>query len=293
MTRGISILLPVYNNVCSQLVKNLHEQAESILGLEYEIVIVDDGSTDEQCTKENATLADMENCRYIVLKENMGRARVRNYLASQARYPWMIFLDSDVLLPDMFLSKYLDRMDESVGVICGGTDIIEDVSLAKHNLRCKYESSALKKHSAKQRNIHPYHSFATANFAINKKVMEHCHFDERFVEYGYEDVLFGKALAEHSVPIEHIDNPVILHTFDNNDVYLKKVETAMRTLHTFRDDLCGYSPILAKAQNSVCVCLMRLWHTVFGRAERKNLIGTCPYLPFLNLYKFGYYLNLA
>ena len=43
-------------------------------------------------------------------------------------------------------------------------------------------------------------------------MMEHS-FDENFVQYGYEDVLFGKSLAMDHVAITHIDNPITLDFF--------------------------------------------------------------------------------
>ena len=42
----ISILIPVYNNSCDRLVSDLHKQAEA-LGIEFEIIVMDDCSTDD------------------------------------------------------------------------------------------------------------------------------------------------------------------------------------------------------------------------------------------------------
>ena len=46
MKNDLSILIPTYNDACTQLVSDLQRQAER-LGMErYEIVVADDGSTD-------------------------------------------------------------------------------------------------------------------------------------------------------------------------------------------------------------------------------------------------------
>ena len=46
MIQELSILIPVYNDDATMLVKSLSKQAQAISGLCYEIVVFDDGSTD-------------------------------------------------------------------------------------------------------------------------------------------------------------------------------------------------------------------------------------------------------
>ena len=41
----LSILIPVYNDEATSLVKSLHKQAQAVSGLCYEIIVFDDGST--------------------------------------------------------------------------------------------------------------------------------------------------------------------------------------------------------------------------------------------------------
>lgn len=43
----LSILIPVYNDEATSLVKSLHKQAQAISGLCYEIIVFDDGSTNK------------------------------------------------------------------------------------------------------------------------------------------------------------------------------------------------------------------------------------------------------
>lgn len=47
MINELSILIPVYNDNATALVRVLQAQAEAVDGLEYEILAVDDGSTNE------------------------------------------------------------------------------------------------------------------------------------------------------------------------------------------------------------------------------------------------------
>jgi hypothetical protein len=120
-------------------------------------------------------------------------------------------------------------------------------------------------------------------------------FDERFRHYGYEDVLLGKVLRQHHVPIMHIDNPVGFCIFESNPDFVSKTEEGLRTLYQFRSDLRGYSRLLTFISGihiSLILTLIRLWHRMFGATERRNLCGSRPSLFIFKLYRLGYFLSL-
>lgn len=115
-------------------------------------------------------------------------------------------------------------------------------------------------------------------------------FDERFRHYGYEDVLFGKQLRQHAIPIHHLDNPLSFERFEPNEAFVSKTEEGLRTLFLFRHELQGYSRMLDMPR-----CLhapLRLWHRMFKNSERRNLCSPRPSLLLFKLYKAGYFLSL-
>jgi hypothetical protein len=116
------------------------------------------------------------------------------------------------------------------------------------------------------------------------------------VHYGYEDVLFGKELKRCRVGISHIDNPTVLTDLESNAVFVAKTEESLRTLHTFRSELRGYSRLLTFVEGIHIGAIrygLRLWHALFGSLERRNLCGSRPCLRVFKLYKLGYYLSLT
>ena len=120
-------------------------------------------------------------------------------------------------------------------------------------------------------------------------------FDERFRQYGYEDVLFGKRLKQQGVTITHTDNPVGFNTFESNEQFLRKTEEALATLSDFRGELRGYSQMLTLAEGihvGLVRGLIRLWHRLLASVERRNLCGSRPSLTVFSLYKIGYYFTL-
>ena len=88
----ISILIPTYNYNITRLVTDLHQQAVDTC-VDFEIIVMEDGST--RFVEKNKFVNDVEFCRHIVLKENIGRSAVRNSLADEAKYGHLLFLDCD------------------------------------------------------------------------------------------------------------------------------------------------------------------------------------------------------
>ena len=289
----LSILIPVYNHVCVELVTRLHQQAVA-LGIDFEIVVADDGSSLQACIEANRTISDLSNCRFIERPQNVGRAAIRNYLTQQATFAYLLYIDSDmsVISPD-FISRYMACLPATV--VDGGVAIIAHTDEQKQLLRYRYEKSEEPRHTAHERQKTPYQHLHTANLLISRELMLSNPFDERLRNYGYEDVLLGKTLRQKRISITHIDNPMGFCTFEQNADFVAKTEEGLRTLYQFRNDLRGYSRLLTLVSGihiPAILWLIRLWHQLFGQIERRNLCGSRPYLLVFKLYRLGYYLNL-
>lgn len=291
MKHELSILIPVYNGDCRQQVIALSRQSEVIGGLHYEIIVADDGSSDRHYTDLCREIESLPHCRFIDRGVNCGRAAIRNFLASEAQYDWLLFMDGDMAIPsDTFVSDWLEAAFSDVaygGYIVGKGD--------PTSLRYLYEKQCEHMHTAKERRKRPFQHFHTCNFMIHRDLMLAHPFDERFHQYGYEDVLFGKALRKAGITIDHIDNPAGFFDYEDNEHFVSKTEEGLRTLHQFRNDLRGYSQMITFVDGihigAVRWCI-RLWHRLFGRLERSNLCSTHPSLRLFKLYKLGYFLTL-
>ena len=285
--KELSILIPNYNNVCVELVRVLQQQAAA-LGIDYEIIVADDASPQKDTIRLNLPINELPHCRYIVKETNSGSAATRNYLGQQSQYHWLLFLDCDITIPDdHFLERYM--ADTHEGVVNGGICIIEDDTLS-HNLRYIYEKDAEPAHTAEKRQANKYHEFRSTNFMIEREVFEACPFDERFKGGGYEDVMFGKQLMSQGIVVNHIDNPIVLTSFEDNKSYIEKTERNLRTLYSYRKELTGFSKFLEV--NTLVRPFIRLLHIAFGALERKMLCGSHPRLWMFNAYRLGYYLTL-
>ena len=291
MKKELSILIPVYNADPRPLVSELCRQAQIIKALDYEVIVVDDGSTDSTLVEKCQEIDQWPRCRFKALEENIGRARIRNLLCTLASKEWLLYLDCDMtIFEPAFLINYLLAGGD---VVYGGYRVGEGPA---GNLRYRYEKASEQQHTAEQRRQRPYQHFHTANFLVRRSIMAEHPFDEAFRTYGYEDVLFGKQLKQAGIAITHIDNPAGFFTFEDNAHFVSKTEEGLRTLHDKRQQLRGYSQMLTVVEGihiAPVRWLIRLWHCLFGWLERRNLCGTHPSLRIFKLYKLGYFLSIT
>ena len=113
-----SFIVPVFNRP-----NEIHELLSSFSAMEttipYEIVIVEDGST-----HTSSTVIDEYNNLNIAyyVKPNTGPGDSRNYGMERAKGSYFIILDSDVLLPKMYLNKVHENLVEDYVDCFGGPD---------------------------------------------------------------------------------------------------------------------------------------------------------------------------
>ena len=94
-------------------------------------------------------------------------------------------------------------------------------------------------------------------------------------------------LDDFKPQILHINNPVVMNDFENNNEYMEKIEYDLRTLYEFRNELNGYSRILELCQKihqiSPLCFLVRAWHCLAGKLERSLLTKVYPNTNILKL----------
>lgn len=225
----ISICIPVYNFDIRPLVRHLHNEIISF-GLDVEIILADDASTTDfrETNREVAPLVQ----KNILLSKNVGRSRIRNFLAQEASGDYLLFLDCDSRIEHSdFVRKYIHyiEMYKEAPIFYGGRIVLEKPSFPEYKLRWKFakERECL---PLAQRKKRPYLTFQTNNFLIKKSIFEKNKFKEILSQYGYEDVVFAYDLKKTGIEITHVDNAVINADIEGNTVYMEKVETSVRNI---------------------------------------------------------------
>lgn len=292
----LSVLIPVYNYNVTRLVEELVRQITNA-GFDAEIIVYDDGS-ELQYKEQNRVIIDFSLVNYVELSQNIGRAGIRNKLASAAKYPHLLFIDCDTEIqnPD-YLKNYFQHFNIHK-IICGGNAYYKtkpaDASLY---LRWKYGVKREQKPS-RLRNLKPWYSFMTNNFIIPRKYFDAIKFDESITKYGHEDTFFGIELKRKGIPVVHIDNPLIHKGLEPAIQYLTKTEESIENLCLLMQTKTDYLEEMTSAIKLLRfyfllkkMKILRLYYFVFKMVKkslRKNILGKKPSLFLFDLYKLGY-----
>ena len=116
----LSILIPTYNYNVYGLVQQL--QGQSLQAeIAFEIIVMDDASPKAEFIALNDKINTLPHCRYELLTNNIGRSAIRNLLAKNAKYNWLLFLDADTLpVDESLLANYLPFLNDEEKVVYGG-----------------------------------------------------------------------------------------------------------------------------------------------------------------------------
>ena len=119
MNLSFSFIIPVFNRP-----NEVHELLNSFIQLnphaEYEIIIVEDGSS-ETCKTVVDSFKDKLPINYL-LQTNQGPGKARNNGAKEAQFDYLIFLDSDVLLTKEYFKNVAKSLKKEPLDCFGGPD---------------------------------------------------------------------------------------------------------------------------------------------------------------------------
>lgn len=290
----LSICIPTYNVDSRSLISDLVSQLKK-LEQRTEILLIDDASTP---AFRNLYLNLPPEVRFVQLAENIGRSKIRNLLAEKATQDYLLFLDGDSTVTDkQFLRNYIELLEseKELKVLCGGSVYADNAPEARYLLRWQY-SKAREKKSEKSLSRSPYRSFTSNNFLIEREAFMEIRFDERLIEYGHEDTLFGFRLMENKVPILYYKNHVLNGNLDTNEVFLHKTRQGIGNLLSILDFL-DYNqqfikmvPLL-KYYFSIKLLggeiFLRWWFRVFRRTLEQSFTEGKVKLRLFDLYRLG------
>ncbi|MES2410502.1 MAG: glycosyltransferase [Bacteroidota bacterium] len=207
-----SIVIPVYNRPY-EVEELLESLSVSDYKEEYEIVIVEDGST-IPCKEQVEKLKDKMNISYY-FKENSGPGDSRNFAMKVAKGDYFIIFDSDCIIPKQYLSEVQKELTANYVDCFGGSDAaldsFSDIQKAINFAMTSFlTTGGIRGGSEKLTKFQP-RSF---NMGISKKAFEdsngfgNIHPGEdpdltiRLWKLGYETRLFPKAFVYHKRRID-------------------------------------------------------------------------------------------
>ncbi len=186
---SISIVIPTYNRlpILSKCLLALEQQNFS--PETYEIVVVDDGSTDETIPWLTQEATKLPHVR-LYQQDHLGAAAARNFGVAQAQGDKIIFIDSDLVVTPTFLSAHTEAWQQTQQPL--GHDRLFTYGSVINTANFEDPTSEPYK-------ITDYSAayFATGNVMIPKHWLEAAGlFDTEFALYGWEDLELGVRLKQ-------------------------------------------------------------------------------------------------
>lgn len=219
----ISIIIPTYNRrkVLKRCLQLLF--AQEFPSQEYEIVLVDNGSTDGT----NDMVASLSpSCRLVYLVEpKKGPHIARNRGIKTARGEIVVFVDSDILTPPRFLMEHLKFHEKY-----GDKVIVSGPTVRTSNLMDDF--SDIEKRKRKKRFFDwSGPSLITSNLSVRRKyLLEIGGFDEEFEGMGWHDWDLGLRLIKLGlIPKRNLD-AIVYHykerreSTDLSELVRKRIE---------------------------------------------------------------------
>ena len=184
-----SVVIPTYDRLpilqkCLKALENQRIPAQSAIS-GYEVVLVDDGSTDGTLEWLQASAADFPHVKSY-LQNHQGPAAARNLGVEKATVDTIIFIDSDLVVTETFLVAHFEALTnaESDRIFTYGRVINT----------CNFDSPTSEPYKLTDFSA-AY--FATGNVAIARHWLDKAGlFDKRFQLYGWEDLELGVRLKK-------------------------------------------------------------------------------------------------
>ena len=232
----LSVVIPTLNKV-ALLERTLDAlAAQDLVGCQWEIVVVDDGSSDATATMLASRVKRTDSrVRPVSPGRNLGRAAARNYGARRAAGRYLLFLDDDIVAPPGLLSAHLALLvahpgDGTIGYAVTEPSLIDAPHF--HYL----DTRAVAKLTPGPA---PAKYFVTQNAAVPRAAFLSIDgFDEEFAAYGFEDMEVAFRLEDSAgVSFHALKQPVPQHVHHHTlaEYFAKKRECGSRSLSQLAD----------------------------------------------------------
>ena len=203
----VSVVIPTYNRrpILEKCLLALEQQQTSGTPVErYEVVVVDDGSTDGTPTWLRQNTDRFAHVR-LIEQVHGGPAEGRNRGVEHARGDVIVFIDSDLVVTPVFLAKHAEALQQSWSRTGDRLCFTYGAVINTAN----FEEPTNERHKLRDLS---WAYFATGNVAIDRSILQRSGlFDTGFRLYGWEDLELGERLRRMRVRLIKCPDAVGYH----------------------------------------------------------------------------------
>ncbi|MAI95135.1 MAG: family 2 glycosyl transferase [Synechococcus sp. MED650] len=202
----VSVVIPTYNRrpILEKCLAALEDQQADATFDHYEVVVVDDGSTDGTPAWLRDQAQRFPHVR-LVEQAHGGPAEGRNRGVDHAHGDVIVFIDSDLVVTPTFLRCHTRALQQSW--IRRGDRLCFTYGAVINT--ANFDSPQSERHKLRDLS---WAYFATGNVAIDREVLERSGlFDTGFRLYGWEDLELGERLRQMGVELVKCPEAVGYH----------------------------------------------------------------------------------
>lgn len=187
-----SVVIPTFNRI-AELTRTLNALARQDLAPEeFEVIIVDDGSTDQTASTVRRLQSDYPTKLHYYYQPNRKQGAARNLGAHSAEGEFLIFLGDDITPATDFLTRHSQarhQFSADTDVIIGYTTWPEGFKVTRFLEYIGEQGWQFGFSLIQDPADVPFNFFYTSNISISRRFFfDSGGFDEGFREYGWEDI---------------------------------------------------------------------------------------------------------
>lgn len=231
----ISVVIPLYNKE-----KSIQSTLKSILSQtfhEFEIVVIDDGSTDRSADIVNAI---SDSRVRLIRKENGGVCSARNRGILEAKYDYVAFLDADDIWDENYLREQVKMINDYPNAKMWGINFAE----TSNSELVRYLPTGLSENFRGY--IEDYFNikgrisdlFCSSSVVVKRDVFDKVGFFDERIRYAEDNDMWFRIIA--SFPIAFYDKYMVFYQFDAENRALNKEIPLILYLPYYNDKYTTY-----------------------------------------------------
>jgi len=200
----ISVVIPCYNQ--GQYIDEAIKSVEEYKGQDYEIIIINDGSTDDFTNKRLKELRD--DGYNVIFQDNQGLGKTRNNGIRIAKGKYILPLDADNMIKPEYISRAIDifNADPGISIVYSDRHVFGDLNIL--NKVGEFDLSTIYKGS-----------YIDACAVYRKDVWNEIGgYDENMPTQGLEDWDFWLSAAEKGFRFFYIPEPLFYYRVLENSM---------------------------------------------------------------------------
>ncbi len=276
---SITVVIPTYNRM--KMLPGIIEswrKVDECTDFSYEIIFSDDGSSD-------GSVAYLESIKdlpiTILCNAHGGASSARNAAIRAAKGDRLlivgddIFPEPDILNVHFELAKQMSSNVAVLGVVDWHNDL--PVNHLMHHIT-EIGNEQFSYNRLNEGEYVDFRHFYTCNISVDRKMIqaEQVLFDERFNEYGFEDIELGYRLALRGMKIYYTTlakgwhyHPYALESFCRRQISSGKMSIVFSDIHPAIDQLLGIRALKARASKQKSSGQNDLWQTRLEQLQKR------------------------